>query len=309
MKPGTIIKKHSEFFSSEDSDSEESMDDKEVKRTLNEKFKFNIGHIVNEKFQERLRPTDEFFREKEKVDWMEVYKKFFSKTMELNKLDLIEVEARINSALNKYDDKKNRIFNKDHSNSNNNLLFENKYKFCNENNFIPKVMNIYNVFDIKSKNVVNKRAESDFSSKNIRSYSHMVKNINKITSKKNQTSSNSTNTKLIGDEKEVEKKINTDLNVRSSLGVEYKNEISNFSNSKRQQNEDDIKNLRSSIKVKFKEENQEGEMIDYENNEKKPKKSKLNSKRNNNNIFLIFNYFKCVFYFRNFKINIQMVFT
>ena len=106
----------------------------------------------------------------------------------------------------------------------------------------------------------------------------MIKSLNRVTSKKSVIFPNSGKSKLVGNDKDSDKKINTNSNLRSSLGFEPKIEVSNFCNSKTPQQDEDPKNLRCSNKIKFKEEIQEDEIINYENTEKKKTKTYSNSK-------------------------------
>lgn len=121
-------------------------------------YKTNSSHImaVREKLKLKLKENASPPEAKsvESVNWASIYSKFVNNSLQKDQISKSQVEARINSVLNKYDDKKDRILKtEDNICTNNNLLFPNKYiSGKDKGKFIQMLLGKYNRYDINHNN-------------------------------------------------------------------------------------------------------------------------------------------------------------
>lgn len=157
--------KGTEFDSSIDSslsDKKEGATTKEINKGTNSnlldlenyKVDFNQNMLIKEKLKKKLKDNRHLLNKTDPVSWRSFYENFVNESLKKDQINLKEVEIRINSVLNKYDEKTDRILKSEklenNTHSSNNLLYKNNYMQNDKNKFIQVIMSKYNEVDLNT---------------------------------------------------------------------------------------------------------------------------------------------------------------
>jgi hypothetical protein len=105
-----------------------------------------IKNKMQLKAQEFLQTFNSFNKRKE-VNWEFLYKKLSDKKLKYDMINKNEIELRITSVLNQFDDKKERIIKTEtDQNTKNNVLYKNNFPKVNKESYIPVIMSKYNQY-------------------------------------------------------------------------------------------------------------------------------------------------------------------